>query len=82
MQTTLFEISCSDVRKEISNYFDEVVTTELQARIEWHVAHCKGCRALFDGTRNVLRLVSTGEVFPLPSKFSSRLFRKLNNSIS
>ena len=77
-----FEISCREVRREISNYFDEEMPAELTRRIDWHVARCDGCRALFDGTRNILELVSTGEVFPLPPKFSSRLFKKLNDSIA
>jgi hypothetical protein len=81
VQTTQFEISCREVRREISNYLDEEIPAELTMRIDRHIARCSGCRALFDGTRNVLELVSTGEVFPLPPKFSSRLFLKLNNSI-
>ena len=73
-----FEISCAEVRRELSNYIDEEVPENLPALIERHVLRCDGCRALIDGTRNLLELVSTGEVFAVPSGFSSRLFARLN----
>lgn len=74
-----FEISCSVVRRELSNYFDGQISNELRDSIECHVLRCRECRALFDGTRNLLKLLSTGEVFPLPLGFSDKLFSKLNN---
>ena len=70
-------ITCADVRRELSNYMDDDVTYELRARIEEHVSTCPGCRALYDGVRNVLTLVGSGDVIELPEGFSLRLFRRL-----
>lgn len=70
-------ISCEDVRRELSNYLDDDVTPELRARINEHVRSCCGCKALYDGVRNVLTLVGSGEIIELPRGFSLRLFQRL-----
>lgn len=70
-------ITCDDVRRELSNYIEDDVTPELRARIEEHVSACPGCRAVYDGVRNVLTLVGSGEMIELPRGFSTRLFRRL-----
>ena len=70
-------ISCQEVRRELSNYIDDEITQELRARIEEHVRTCTGCKALYDGVRNVLTLVGSGDVIELPRGFSLRLFQRL-----
>lgn len=70
-------ISCQEVRRELSNYIDDEVTPELRARIEEHVRTCTGCKALYDGVRNVLTLVGSGDIIELPRGFSLRLFQRL-----
>ena len=70
-------ISCAEVRRELSNYVENDVTPELRARIEQHVPSCSGCKAVYDGMRNVLKLVSTTEIIELPRGFSRRLYRRL-----
>ena len=76
MERTIL-ISCAEVRRELSNYIDHDVTPELRARIEQHVISCSGCSAIYDGVRNVLRLVSSSEIIELPRGFSLRLYRRL-----
>lgn len=73
---SILEISCLEVRRELSNYVDNDVVSELRERIERHIAQCDGCRALFDGINNLLTLVATGEILQLPPGFSSRLRRR------
>ncbi|HKD13528.1 MAG TPA: zf-HC2 domain-containing protein, partial [Candidatus Angelobacter sp.] len=70
-------ISCAQVRHELSNYIENDVTLELRARIEQHVQSCTGCKAIYDGVRNVLSLVSSSEIIELPRGFSLRLYRRL-----
>lgn len=72
-------ITCAEVRRELSNYVEDDVTRELRARIEQHVGACPGCKAVYDGVRNVLTLVSTGEIIQLPRGFSARLYRRLTS---
>jgi len=73
------EISCLEVQRELSNYLDDEVTRSLRSRIEMHVLKCPGCRAVFDGVRNVILLVGSEELIELPPDFSQRLYRKLMN---
>lgn len=70
-------LTCADVRRELSNYLDDEITAELRARIDAHVAGCKGCRAIVDGVRNVIQLVAGNEVIELPAGFSARLRERL-----
>jgi anti-sigma factor (TIGR02949 family) len=72
-----FEVSCAEVRRELSNYFDDEVTPELREQIENHVRGCSGCKAIYDGVRNILTLVGTAQILELPPGFSARLYRRL-----
>jgi hypothetical protein len=56
---------------------DNDVTAELRARINAHVSACGGCKAIYDGVRNVIVLVGAGETIPLPEGFSQRIRQKL-----
>jgi hypothetical protein len=76
----MFEISCQEVRRELSNYIEEDVGPTLRAQIEAHVEACGGCRAVYDGVRNILRLVGGGEVLELPQGFSKRLLERIRTS--
>jgi hypothetical protein len=71
------QLTCADVRRELSNYFEDDVTTELRRRIEDHVLGCPGCKAVYDGLRNVIQLVRGTEVIELPEGFSRRLRERL-----
>jgi predicted anti-sigma-YlaC factor YlaD len=73
------EISCLDVWREISNYIDEIVSPELRTRIEEHLKVCEHCTAIYDGTRNVVKLVADGSTYELPAGFSDRLRQRLEN---
>lgn len=75
-------ISCVEVRRELSNYIENDVTPALRARIEQHVFSCGGCKAIYDGVHNVLRLVSASEIIELPPGFSLRLYRRLVSETS
>ena len=74
-------ISCLEVRREMSNYIEDDVSLELRARIDSHVEACNGCRAIFDGVRNVIRLVGARDVIELPREFSRRLYARVRARI-
>jgi hypothetical protein len=75
------EISCSQVLRELSNYIDQDTNSELRAQIEVHLSKCTRCTAVYDGVRNVIRLVGDGRSFELPPGFSERLHKKLAEKI-
>ena len=72
-----YEISCRAVLREISNYLEKDVPEELRARLEAHFRQCDHCRAILDGTGNLLRLVGDGRAFNLPPGFGKRLQRRV-----
>jgi len=74
---SVIEISCLEVWREISNYVDQDVAPELRARMEAHFKSCAHCKAVLDGTRNVVKLVADGVEYELPSGFSERLYSKI-----
>ena len=74
---SVIEISCVEVWREISNYVDDDVAPELRARMEAHFKSCTHCKAVLDGTQNVVKLVADGVEYDLPSGFSDRLYRRI-----
>ena len=77
MNDMTLEISCVEVWREISDYLDGNIDAELRTRIEAHFKACKHCSAVYDGTRNVVRLIGDGRAFEVPASFSKRLYNKL-----
>ena len=76
------EINCREVIRELSTFIDQGVGADLRAQIEEHLAKCKHCSAVYDGTRNVIRLVGDDRVFELPAGFSQRLRDRLAKEMS
>lgn len=76
----MMEISCEEVWREVSNYVDEDLVPELRASIEAHLKVCAHCKAIVDGTQNVVKLVADGVEYPLPDGFSKRLYNKVKNA--
>jgi hypothetical protein len=71
------EISCVEVWREISNYLEEDLSSELRQRMEAHFKICAHCSAVLDGTRNVVGLVGDGRLYQMPEGFNKRLYKKI-----
>ena len=71
------EISCVEVWREISNYIDGEISPELRERLEAHFRVCAHCKAVLDGSQNVVSLIGDGRVFAAPEGFSDRLYGKI-----
>ncbi len=76
------EISCRKVIRELSTFIDQGVGAELRVQLEEHLARCRHCSAIYDGTRNVIRLVGDDRVFELSAGFSDRLRNRLAKEVS
>lgn len=74
----VIEISCPEVWREISNYLGDQVTPELRARMEAHFKNCSHCKAVLDGTENIVKLLGDGVEFDVPAGFSERLYNRIN----
>jgi anti-sigma factor (TIGR02949 family) len=75
----VIEISCLEVWREISNYIDGEIDADLRARMEAHFSVCAHCKAIYDGTKNVVKLVGDGVEYQMPEGFSKRLYEKIKN---
>jgi anti-sigma factor RsiW len=76
----VIEISCQHVWREISNYVDDDVDPDLRARMEAHFKLCAHCKAVVDGTKNVVKLIADGVEYELPEGFSKRLYERIKNA--
>jgi hypothetical protein len=74
---TTIEISCVEMWREISNYLENDISADLRDRMEAHFKSCAHCKAVLDGTKNVVELVGDGRVFQMPEGFSKRLYNKV-----
>jgi hypothetical protein len=48
--------------------------------MEAHLKACAHCKAVLDGTRNVVKLVADGVEYDLPQGFSKRLYEKIKKA--
>jgi Putative zinc-finger len=75
-------VDCEHVWREISDYLEGELTVEVRAAMEAHFKECQHCRAILDGTRNVVTLYGDDRSFELPAGFDARLRRRLSKEIS
>jgi hypothetical protein len=70
-------VSCEEVWREISNYLDGEIEPDLRVAIQEHIAGCRHCAAVVEGTRNVLQLYGDERMLEVPFGFSHRLQQRL-----
>ncbi len=75
------EMKCADVRREISNYVDRNVSAPRRRQMQRHFAGCERCKAVLDGTHNVVELTGDERAFGLPRAVSRRLYSKLERHL-
>ena len=73
----VIEIDCYQVRWELSDYLEGDLAPQFRLRIEQHLQTCDRCRAVYDGLRNIVRLLGDEELIELPEGFSQRLHKRL-----
>ena len=78
----IVEISCFEVWRQISDYVDDDVDSEMKARLELHFENCKHCKAILDGTRNVVALVGDEQTFAFDDAVSDRITSALAQKIA
>ncbi len=74
-------VSCEQVWQEISNYLEGEGSPELRAAMEAHFHECRKCKAVLDGTKNVMHLYSDHRAVQLPAGFTAGWQKKLSESM-
>jgi len=71
------KIDCWQVLRELSDYLEADLSPQLRLQIERHLKECDHCTAVYDGMRNVVRLLGNEKVIELPEGFSERLYKRI-----
>ena len=74
-------VNCEQVWREISNYLEGDVDPRLRAAMDTHFQECKRCKAVLEGTRNVVQLFGDERMIDVPLGFEHRLHRRLEENI-
>jgi hypothetical protein len=75
-------LSCSEIRRQLSNFIDDDVSPGTRQAFDTHLLHCGQCAAIVDGMRNILALIADDRLFPLPTGFSERLYIRIQREIA
>ncbi len=75
-------LTCEQVLKDVSDYVDGELSSNLQREMEAHFATCAPCKSVLDGLQNVVRLVGSPEGLELPAGVSRRLYSKLDGHLA
>src|SRR5215469_7873074 len=70
-------VDCRDVWRASSDYVDGDLSEEMSRAIERHLEICQRCMAVVMGTRNVVELLASNELFDLPEGYCERLRAKV-----
>ena len=73
----IIEVDCYYVRRELVNWMEGDLSDELRSQVDLHLQNCEHCTAIYDGARNVVRLLNDERALDLPEDFSKRLYQKL-----
>ena len=71
------KVDCSQVFRELSDYLEADLSPQLRLQIERHLKECDHCTVVYDGMRNVVRLLGNEKVIELPEGFSERLYKRI-----
>lgn len=70
---------CRDYLKQISDYVDGELSSDICASLEAHLQECENCRIVVNTLRKTIDLYhDISENDELPQKVRSRLFARLN----
>lgn len=75
-------VSCRKVAQELSNLISGELDPELREEIEHHLRQCRRCSVLFDSVRKVLVIMGDERTYEVPSGYSERLHRFLDESLT
>lgn len=65
-QPAIVEVTCMEVRALSVDYLEGDLALELYIRVDAHLKQCGHCSAVYDGLRNVVRLLASDGLFEVP----------------
>lgn len=80
VQPAIVEMSCMEVRAVNVHYLEGELRLEPYVRVDEHIKDCGHCSAIYDGVRNMVALLGSGELFKVPHGFDEHLYDALMKS--
>jgi anti-sigma factor RsiW len=74
-------VGCEDVWREVSNYVDGELDPSLRVAMDAHIAGCRKCKAVLEGTGNIVELYGDERLYELPVGFSQRMRARLEENM-
>ena len=75
-------LTCKDFLRELSDYLDESVDSEIRAKLESHISECPNCWVIADTTRKTIRIYKGMDPQSIPSDVEQRLMVALEKKMA
>jgi anti-sigma factor RsiW len=75
-------LTCKDFLRELSDYLDESLDSEIRGKLEKHITECPNCWVIADTTRKTIQIYKGMEPQPIPADVESRLMAALERKIA
>ncbi len=75
-------LTCKDFLRELSDYLDESLDTQVRARLEEHIAGCPNCWVIADTTRRTIQIYRGMEPYPVPPDVQERLMAAIERKMA
>jgi DcmR-like sensory protein/putative zinc finger protein len=74
-------VQCDEVLRELSNYIDGALPSDLRGTMQDHFQACEACAATLESTRTVVEALRDGTLIDVPPGYSARLYNRLKLQI-
>jgi anti-sigma factor RsiW len=75
-------LTCKDFLRELSDYLDESLDSEIRAKLESHITECPNCWVIADTTRKTIQIYKGMEPQSIPSDIEQRLMVALEKKMA
>ena len=75
-------LTCKDFLRELSDYLDESLDSEIRANLESHIAECPNCWVIADTTRKTIQIYKGMDPQSIPSDVEQRLMVALEKKMA
>jgi putative zinc finger protein len=75
-------MTCQEVQRELSNYFDGELPAEVCTGMQGHFRTCERCAALLQDMRDTVLALGDERLLDVPPGYGTRLYRKLKDQLA
>jgi Putative zinc-finger len=66
-------MNCTDLLSHLSDYFDEVLSTDLREELQAHTVGCQHCRVVLNTTHQTIEVYKGNELYQVSTELRERL---------